>query len=116
METWRSETASGIRGAAPAPCGLADVVRSIGRLSGKSVVHELLLLLAAGLAGGHSTVGKKSFPDRSSAIYPGDRKSTRLNSSHVENSYAVFCLKKKKSRRSQPLPDQPGVAGATPAS
>src|SRR5690349_23009980 len=26
---------------------------------------------------------------------PGDRKSTRLNSSHVEISYAVFCLKKK---------------------
>src|SRR5690625_6820283 len=24
----------------------------------------------------------------------GDRKSTRLNSSHVANSYAVFCLKK----------------------
>src|SRR5690625_6301264 len=27
-----------------------------------------------------------------------DRKSTRLNSSHVAISYAVFCLKKKKSR------------------
>src|SRR5690606_41449929 len=27
----------------------------------------------------------------------GDRKSTRLNSSHVKISYAVFCLKKKKS-------------------
>src|SRR5204863_60668 len=27
---------------------------------------------------------------------PVDRKSTRLNSSHVEISYAVFCLKKKK--------------------
>src|SRR5690349_23716739 len=26
---------------------------------------------------------------------PADRKSTRLNSSHVEISYAVFCLKKK---------------------
>src|SRR5690554_7329219 len=26
---------------------------------------------------------------------PGDRKSTRLNSSHVRISYAVFCLKKK---------------------
>src|SRR5204863_7125872 len=26
---------------------------------------------------------------------PGDRKSTRLNSSHVEIPYAVFCLKKK---------------------
>src|SRR5438105_6265757 len=29
---------------------------------------------------------------------PGDRKSTRLNSSHEWISYAVFCLKKKKSR------------------
>src|SRR5438874_9953842 len=28
-----------------------------------------------------------------------DRKSTRLNSSHVEISYAVFCLKKKKNIR-----------------
>src|SRR5690349_23736219 len=28
-----------------------------------------------------------------------DRKSTRLNSSHVEISYAVFCLKKKKKRK-----------------
>src|SRR3989442_11418574 len=30
------------------------------------------------------------------AISGGDRKSTRLNSSHVRISYAVFCLKKKK--------------------
>src|SRR3989442_11877427 len=29
---------------------------------------------------------------------PGDRKSTRLNSSHVRISYAVFCLKKKKEK------------------
>src|SRR5204863_9194141 len=29
---------------------------------------------------------------------PVDRKSTRLNSSHVEISYAVFCLKKKKKK------------------
>src|SRR3712207_8786692 len=28
----------------------------------------------------------------------GDRKSTRLNSSHANISYAVFCLKKKKKR------------------
>src|SRR2546430_4089844 len=28
--------------------------------------------------------------------YPQDRKSTRLNSSHSQISYAVFCLKKKK--------------------
>src|ERR1035437_8464447 len=29
---------------------------------------------------------------------PGDRKSTRLNSSHANISYAVFCLKKKKTK------------------
>src|SRR3712207_8522752 len=29
----------------------------------------------------------------------GDRKSTRLNSSHANISYAVFCLKKKKRRQ-----------------
>src|SRR5207249_9920826 len=31
----------------------------------------------------------------------GDRKSTRLNSSHVSISYAVFCLKKKKKNKSR---------------
>src|SRR5690349_23933279 len=31
----------------------------------------------------------------------GDRKSTRLNSSHVEISYAVFCLKKKNKKATQ---------------
>src|SRR5690242_20859171 len=30
--------------------------------------------------------------------YFGDRKSTRLNSSHMSISYAVFCLKKKKKK------------------
>src|SRR5437899_11294460 len=30
---------------------------------------------------------------------PGDRKSTRLNSSHLGISYAVFCLKKKKKKK-----------------
>src|SRR5205814_10444266 len=45
---------------------------------------------AAGLAGAEPTAG------------PGqarrDRKSTRLNSSHLGISYAVFCLKKKKKK------------------
>src|SRR5689334_24355350 len=31
-------------------------------------------------------------------VFPGDRKSTRLNSSHSSISYAVFCLKKKKNK------------------
>src|SRR5256885_4887089 len=34
----------------------------------------------------------------------GDRKSTRLNSSHLVISYAVFCLKKKKTARAWPEP------------
>src|SRR3989442_74638 len=34
-----------------------------------------------------------------------DRKSTRLNSSHVRISYAVFCLKKKKTHTEQPPND-----------
>src|SRR2546427_8176748 len=33
------------------------------------------------------------------ACAEGDRKSTRLNSSHSQISYAVFCLKKKKKRK-----------------
>src|SRR5688572_31551663 len=33
------------------------------------------------------------------SVFPGDRKSTRLNSSHSQISYAVFCLKKKKQHR-----------------
>src|SRR5256885_7166748 len=34
---------------------------------------------------------------------PGDRKSTRLNSSHLVISYAVFCLKKKKKQHCHTL-------------
>src|SRR5436305_7199206 len=38
--------------------------------------------------------------DRDAAFArPTDRKSTRLNSSHVRISYAVFCLKKKKKTK-----------------
>src|SRR2546430_2867835 len=33
------------------------------------------------------------------AVFDADRKSTRLNSSHSQISYAVFCLKKKKKKR-----------------
>src|SRR5690606_42136257 len=38
-------------------------------------------------------------PDGRVAHQQVDRKSTRLNSSHVKISYAVFCLKKKNSRK-----------------
>src|SRR5205807_6156612 len=38
------------------------------------------------------------------ARFEGDRKSTRLNSSHLVISYAVFCLKKKKKTRNKKHP------------
>src|SRR5690606_1815103 len=40
-------------------------------------------------------------PLTSEARPPTDRKSTRLNSSHVKISYAVFCLKKKKKKKNK---------------
>src|SRR5439155_24097851 len=47
----------------------------------------------------------------SGARRDGDRKSTRLNSSHVAISYAVFCLKKKKTKSY----DSSSVAGRAAA-
>src|SRR5206468_11691802 len=41
----------------------------------------------------------KTFTGPHGAGGPGDRKSTRLNSSHDQISYAVFCLKKKKKKQ-----------------
>src|SRR5437773_5584312 len=39
-------------------------------------------------------------------VSPADRKSTRLNSSHITISYAVFCLKKKKKKKTNLYPKQ----------
>src|SRR5438552_12806040 len=49
------------------------------------------------LDGGRGGRGQRrpSLDIRSTLIQDEDRKSTRLNSSHQINSYAVFCLKKK---------------------
>src|SRR2546430_9930152 len=43
----------------------------------------------------------------------GDRKSTRLNSSHSQISYAVFCLKKKKATGHSTLRVVPVVTGSS---
>src|SRR5690606_42029261 len=42
-------------------------------------------------------VAQQNGADMTHVVYLLDRKSTRLNSSHVKISYAVFCLKKKKN-------------------
>src|SRR5215510_15233800 len=50
-------------------------------------------------------IGVPPRPPRQRGGRPGrgrpDRKSTRLNSSHVAISYAVFCLKKKKKKKTE---------------
>src|SRR4051812_50210802 len=48
------------------------------------------------VATGRSTVFRRPQVDFDPDAYETDRKSTRLNSSHMSISYAVFCLKKKK--------------------
>src|SRR5256885_10944869 len=65
---------------------------------------------------GRAVVGCSNL-DPADVAQPRDRKSTRLNSSHLVISYAVFCLKKKKSDMSGiTAAGQPGAGGAgTPA-
>src|SRR5437667_5813995 len=56
-------------------------------------------------APGRNASVKRYVPERICESFPRvrDRKSTRLNSSHITISYAVFCLKKKKYRVVQDL-------------
>src|SRR5688572_31326592 len=49
--------------------------------------------------------GAGQIDGRSDVFALGDRKSTRLNSSHSQISYAVFCLKKKKIHITQKTRD-----------
>src|SRR3989442_10248359 len=51
----------------------------------------------------NSTARRNAAMVFSGAVELGDRKSTRLNSSHVRISYAVFCLKKKKKKPAECL-------------
>src|SRR2546427_6658707 len=74
---------------------------------------EVPLTLLDGQAEGHSEGSIQHFvrpradvrdrerADRRAGSDKGDRKSTRLNSSHSQISYAVFCLKKKKNGKQQ---------------
>src|SRR2546430_10077100 len=57
---------------------------------------------AAGRAGRSRPPPRRSRPSRGLPERTEDRKSTRLNSSHSQISYAVFCLKKKKPSSASP--------------
>src|SRR3989442_11895699 len=58
-------------------------------------LHDALPISARGRG---AAAGRRELRAWSRGAGPGDRKSTRLNSSHVRISYAVFCLKKKKQQ------------------
>src|SRR5207249_7058800 len=61
------------------------------------IARSPFLLLATASAKGRCDVSPKGdAPGFVRVLDDRDRKSTRLNSSHVSISYAVFCLKKKK--------------------
>src|SRR6266511_5804239 len=60
-----------------------------------------LLLCGDGLRRRTSSCGDGDGGRRPARGHGRDRKSTRLNSSHVKISYAVFCLKKKKKKKKQ---------------
>src|SRR5437870_10410191 len=71
----------------------------IGRNGG--AVPQRVEMLMISLQQDIKTLGDKlgiNAPSQSPQQLDIDRKSTRLNSSHVAISYAVFCLKKKKKK------------------
>src|SRR2546430_3714574 len=84
-----------------------SICAEVSGLTGKGVdeLLESLALVAeveelkanpAAPASGHVVEARKD-PNRGVIATLLDRKSTRLNSSHSQISYAVFCLKKKKT-------------------
>src|SRR5256885_6634047 len=79
---FRSGGEAGVLDPGAEPRGVALLIRRALRMHrGEQRVIE-----------GHKLGRRRSLTDRP------DRKSTRLNSSHLVISYAVFCLKKKKHR------------------
>src|SRR5690606_40036477 len=81
LPIWGPKKAGATGCVAPAACGV------VSEDGARSVLLLQALDLVAKLGGALVVLG-----------LDGDRKSTRLNSSHVKISYAVFCLKKKSVR------------------
>src|SRR3712207_2347284 len=72
---------------------LAPFFAAIGLFIGAGILHLLVMLIV----GSRNSGFEATF--RVVAYSAVDRKSTRLNSSHANISYAVFCLKKKNTSR-----------------
>src|SRR3989442_10851704 len=89
------------------------------RRSSDLVCHDVRQPCGRPPQAGGQAVGQRNPPltSRQRGIRLLDRKSTRLNSSHVRISYAVFCLKKKKKSKiaSQERHDQTPKIWAHPS-
>src|SRR5690349_22798489 len=74
----------------PRGMGMGDVKMAamLGLYLGRAVAPAIFIALVSGVLVGAAIIARLGARE--------DRKSTRLNSSHVEISYAVFCLKKKR--------------------
>src|SRR3712207_8147927 len=74
----------------------------VGRVLSLGLLVVLVVLALSACGGDEKKAKARPLPEDPKALRPGtyrseeDRKSTRLNSSHANISYAVFCLKKKK--------------------
>src|SRR2546430_7284678 len=78
--------------APPAPIAQREFLPFAAPLVGEEEIQEVVETLRTTWI----TTGPKAKRfEQAFAAYVGDRKSTRLNSSHSQISYAVFCLKKK---------------------
>src|SRR3989454_627442 len=101
------------------PPGAARSVRA-GRLRRPARLRRAACGGTRGAHGRHPLCGRErtrrrgGAPGAELARLRGDRKSTRLNSSHLVISYAVFCLKKKNSDHSVGGPRQPRPARPDP--
>src|SRR5437870_6124709 len=79
---------------------LIDEIRATNPAAVPKIAHRWLLCALAErdvTAAKDALVASGEFPLENENIHFTDRQSTRLNSSHVATSYAVFCLHKKTS-------------------
>src|SRR5206468_12963844 len=81
-------------------CPVAGGLPELVHVEAPRELHRPEEVLAAVVARGAALLGERHARLLGEGAHRlGDRKSTRLNSSHDQISYAVFCLKKKKTSR-----------------